>query len=162
MANKKSAKKKPKVKDNVIAVNRKAKHLYALEDFYEAGIVLQGWEVKSLRAGRAGISEAHVIIKKGEVWLLGANITPLNTASTHITPHSQRTRKLLLHRSEIKKLTGAVERAGYTIAPVKLFWKNGVAKLDIALAKGKKTHDKRQDIKEREWNRDKARILKRG
>lgn len=143
-----------------IAENRKARHDFALETFFEAGVMLLGWEVKAIRAGKAGIAESYVIIKKGEAWLLGANITPLLSASTHVQTDPFRTRKLLLHKKELNQLIGAVERKGYTIVPVKLYWKKGKVKLEIALAKGKKKHDKRQTVKERDWQRDKQRILK--
>ena len=151
---------KKKTPTNIIAQNRKARHEYTLEQFFEAGLVLQGWEVKSLRAGKANIAESYIIVKNNEVWLLGALITPLNTASTHISPEAQRTRKLLLNRKEIDLLRGAIERKGYTIVPTQLLWKHGRAKIDIAIAKGKKLFDKRQTVKERDWQRDKARVLK--
>ncbi len=143
-----------------IAVNRKAHHDYAIEDHFEAGLVLQGWEVKSLRAGRVQLDQSYVLLKKGEAWLLGSLITPLLTASTHIVPDAQRTRKLLLHQRELNKLIGSVERKGYTLIPLKLYWKNNRVKLDIALAKGKKLHDKRAAAKERDWQRDKQRMVK--
>lgn len=143
-----------------IAENRKARHEYALEETFEAGIVLQGWEVKSLRAGKGGISDSYVIIKQGEAWLLGAVISPLLSASTHINPENQRTRKLLLNKKELQKLIGAVERKGYTIVPLNMYWKNGFVKVQIALAKGKKTHDKRQAEKERDWQRTQRRLMK--
>ena len=143
-----------------IAVNRKARHEYAIEETFEAGLVLEGWEVKSLREGRAQLAESYVIIKRGEAWWLGGLITPLLSASTHIHPDAQRTRKLLLHKKELNKLIGAVERKGYTMVPLNLHWHRGRAKLEIALAKGKKLHDKRADTKEREWQREKQRVLK--
>jgi SsrA-binding protein len=144
----------------LIAENRKARHEYFIEDRYEAGLVLAGWEVKSLRAGRAQLAEAYVYIKNGEVFLTGAHLSPLNSASTHVTVEPTRTRKLLLNRSEIDRLVGAVERAGYTLVPLELFWKNGRAKIRIGLAKGKKQHDKRATEKERDWARDKMRVLR--
>jgi SsrA-binding protein len=144
----------------LIAENRKARHDYFIEDRYEAGLVLMGWEVKSLRAGRAQLTEAYVFVRNGEVFLTGAHFSPLNTASTHVTTDPTRTRKLLLNRAEIDKLVGAVERAGYTLVPLELFWKYGRAKLRIGLAKGKKQHDKRATEKERDWQRDKARVLR--
>jgi SsrA-binding protein len=144
----------------LIAENRKARHEYFIEDRYEAGLMLAGWEVKSLRAGRAQLAEAYVFIKNGEVFLTGAHMSPLNSASTHVTADPTRTRKLLLNRSEIDRLVGAVERAGYTLVPLELFWKNGRAKLRIGLAKGKKQHDKRATEKDRDWERDKARVLR--
>ena len=144
----------------LIAENRKARHEYFIEDRYEAGLVLAGWEVKSLRAGRAQLAEAYVYIKNGEVFLTGTHLSPLNSASTHVTVEPTRTRKLLLNRSEIDRLVGAVERSGYTLEPLKLFWKNGRAKIRIGLAKGKKQHDKRATEKERDWARDKMRVLR--
>jgi SsrA-binding protein len=144
----------------LIAENRKARHEYFIEDRYEAGLVLAGWEVKSLRAGRAQLAEAYVFIKNGEVFLTGAHLSPLTSASTHVTAEPTRTRKLLLNRSEIDRLVGAVERAGYTLVPLELFWKHGRAKLRIGLAKGKKQHDKRATEKDRDWERDKARVLR--
>ncbi len=143
-----------------IAENRKARHDYFIEDDFEAGIVLEGWEVKSLRAGRAQLKESYVVIKDGEAWLLGAHVSPLPTASTHIHPDATRTRKLLLHRAELDKLIGAVERKGYALVPLNLHWSKGRAKLRIGLAKGKKQHDKRATEKERDWQREKQRILK--
>ncbi len=145
-----------------IADNRKARHDYFIEDDFEAGIVLEGWEVKSLRAGRAQLKESYVVIKDGEAWLLGAHVSPLPTASTHIHPDPTRTRKLLLHRHELDKLIGAVERKGYALVPLNLHWSKGRAKLRIGLAKGKKQHDKRATEKDRDWQREKQRILKSG
>lgn len=143
-----------------IALNRKARHEFSFEEHFEAGIALQGWEVKSLRAGRIQLDQSHVLLKNGEAWLFGCQITPLQTASTHITPDPTRSRKLLLHSREINKLIGSVERKGYTLIPLSLYWKNNRVKLDIALAKGKKLHDKRADEKNRDWQREKGRILK--
>lgn len=143
-----------------IAVNRRARHDYFIEETFEAGLALEGWEVKSLRAGRVQITEAYVTLKNGEAWLLGAHVTPLITASTHIKPDTTRTRKLLLQRSQIDKLVGKVERAGYTVVPLNLHWNRGRAKLTIGLAKGKKQHDKREDSKQRDWQRQKERLLK--
>jgi len=154
-------KKKEKTPSTTICLNKKAKFDYFLLDRIEAGLVLEGWEVKSLRAGRAQIRDSYVIIKKGEAFLLGGVITPLSTASTHIHPDTQRTRKLLLHRSELNKLIGAVERKGQTIMPTAMYWKKGRVKLEIALAKGKKEYDKRDTIKEREWQIQKERLFKR-
>ncbi|MFO7582656.1 SsrA-binding protein SmpB [Guyparkeria sp.] len=145
---------------STIALNKKAKFDFFLGDRFEAGLVLEGWEVKSLRAGKAQIADAHVIIKDGEAWLLGAVITPLIQASTHVRPDPTRTRKLLLHDHEIARLTGQVERKGYTLVPTALYFKRGKVKLEIALAEGKKSHDKRATIKERDWQRDKQRILR--
>lgn len=156
------AKKKQKTPSNTIAQNKKARYDYFIEDTYEAGMVLQGWEVKSLRDGRAQLKESYVIVKNGEIFLLGSHISPLPTASTHIKPDPTRTRKLLLHSEEISKLIGAVERKGYTLVPVQMYWKHGRAKLQIGLAKGKKQHDKRATIKEREANREAQRALKNG
>ena len=157
MSNKKS--KKPS--GNVIAVNRKARHDYFIEDTFEAGLSLEGWEVKCLREGRAQIAEAYVNLRKGEAWLVGAHFSPLTTTSTHIRADPTRSRKLLLHRGELDRLTGAVERKGFALIPLNLHWHKGRAKLDVGLAKGKKQHDKRADKKDQDWQRQKARILKR-
>lgn len=143
-----------------IATNRKALHEYFIEERYEAGLVLHGWEVKSLRAGRVQLDQGYVILKNGEAWLFGASITPLQTVSTHITPDPQRTRKLLLKHRELSKLIGSVERKGYTLVPLNLYWKDNRVKLAIGLAKGKKQHDKREAEKERDWKRDKQRLAK--
>ena len=143
-----------------IAVNRRARHDYFIESTFEAGLVLEGWEVKSLRAGNAQLTEAYVNVKKGEAWLTGAHFAPLKTASTHVSPNPTRARKLLLHRLELDRLIGQVERKGLTLVPLDLHWSKGRAKLDIGLAKGKKQHDKRASNKERDWQRQKARILK--
>jgi len=148
--------------DNTIALNKKARHDFFIEDYYEAGLMLQGWEVKSLRAGRAQLTESYVLIRNGEAWLFGAHITPLNTASTHISPDPTRTRKLLLHRRELDSLIGAVERKGYTLVALSMFWHHGLAKLNIGLAKGKKQHDKRDTERDRDWKREKQRLLKKG
>ena len=145
---------------NVIAVNRRARHDYFIEDSFEAGLALEGWEVKSLRAGSAQLTEAYVHVKKNEAWLVGAHFAPLKTVSTHIHADPTRTRKLLLHRQELDRLTGQVERKGFTLVPLDLHWSKGRAKLSIGLAKGKKQHDKRASKKERDWERQKARILK--
>ncbi|WP_133127612.1 SsrA-binding protein SmpB [Legionella nagasakiensis] len=149
-----------KQQSTTIVVNKKARFDYFIEDEYEAGLVLEGWEVKSLRAGKVNLSDAHVIVKYGEAWLLGAQIQPLPTASTHIHPDPVRTRKLLLNRRELNQLIGSVERQGYTLVPLSMYWKKNVIKIKIALAKGKKTHDKRDTIKERDWQRDRSRIMK--
>ncbi|MGB6450405.1 MAG: SsrA-binding protein SmpB [Steroidobacteraceae bacterium] len=146
----------------VIAENRKARFDYFIEVRYEAGIALQGWEVKAMRAGRAQLKEAYIYLRAGEAFLIGAHIAPLPAASTHITADPVRTRKLLLHRSELQHLIGAVERRGYTLVPLELYWKNGRAKIEIALAKGKKQHDKRAVQKDRDWQRQKSRLLRRG
>jgi|TARA_Y200000002_G_scaffold382701_1_gene400855 SsrA-binding protein len=152
--------KKHKSSPNTICTNRRAHFEYHIDAQFEAGLVLEGWEVKSIRSGRISIEEAYVIARKGEIWLIGANISPLNTASTHITPDPTRSRKLLLHLREIKKLIGETSKDSYTIVPLRLFWKQNKIKCIIALAKGKKLHDKRQSIKEKDWKRDKARQFK--
>ena len=146
----------------LIAENRRARYDYFIEERLEAGLVLQGWEVKSMRAGKAQVAEAYVYLKEGEAFLFGANITPLKTASTHVIPDPVRTRKLLLNKSELSRLVGSVERKGYTLVPLDLHWKEGRAKLEIGLAKGKKQHDKRATEKDRDWQRDKARVMRRG
>lgn len=151
---------KKKSSESTIADNRKAFYDYRIEDRFEAGLALEGWEVKSLRAGRLQLRDSYVIIKNGEAFLVGAHISPLLTASTHIHPDPTRTRKLLLKREELNKLIGAVERKGFTVIPLSMYWKHGRAKMEIALAKGKQDHDKRAAIKEREWQREKGRILK--
>ena len=156
----KKAKKSPSSGGATIALNKKAKHEYFIEDRYEAGIALEGWEVKSLRAGKVNVTESYVTLKNGEAFLFGATISPLPTASTHVSPDPTRTRKLLLHRDELNKLIGLVERRGYTLVPTALYWKRGRAKLEIGLAKGKKLHDKRADAKERDWQREKQRAFK--
>ncbi len=143
-----------------IAENRKARHDYFIEDTFEAGLALEGWEVKSLRAGRAQLTESYVHLKNGEAWLIGAHFSPLPTTSTHVKADPTRTRKLLLHRHELDRLVGAVERKGYTLVALNLHWSKGRAKVDIGLAKGKKQHDKRATQKDRDWERQKARILK--
>ena len=158
----KKSNKKAKTGGSTIAVNRQARHDYFVEANYEAGLALQGWEVKSLRDNRVQLKEAYVIIQKGEAYLLGAHITPMPTASTHVKPDPTRTRKLLLHREELNKLIGLVERKGYALVPLSLYWKRGRAKLDVGLAKGKKLHDKRATSKERDWQREKERIFKNG
>ncbi|MET3119497.1 SsrA-binding protein [Undibacterium sp. GrIS 1.8] len=143
-----------------IADNKKAFHDYFVEEQFEAGIVLQGWEVKSIRAGRVQLKEAYVIVKGGEIFLFGAHIGALPTASTHIHPDSVRTRKLLLNAEEIKKLIGKVDRAGYTLVPLNMHYTNGRVKCQIGLAKGKKQHDKRDTEKERDWQREQQKIMK--
>ena len=143
-----------------IADNKKAFHDYFIEERYEAGLVLEGWEVKAIRAGRAQIKEAYVVLKSGEVFLIGAHITPLLSASTHVHPDPVRTRKLLLNAAEIDKLIGKVERAGYTLVPLDLHYSKGRVKLSIGLAKGKKQHDKRETEKDRDWVREKARVMR--
>lgn len=154
------ASKKPKQPNNTIAVNKKARHDFFIQEDYEAGISLQGWEVKSLRAGRIQLKESYVLIKSGEAFLFGAHISPLTSASTHIKTDPTRTRKLLLHKGELSKLIGAVERKGFTLVPLSMYWIRGNAKLKIGLAKGKKDYDKRATEKDRDWQRDKARVLR--
>lgn len=161
MADKKS-KKNQKQQNATIAVNHQATHEYFIEERYEAGIVLEGWEVKSLREGRVQLKESYVNIKRGEAWLAGAHISALLSASTHVNPDAVRAKKLLLNRHELNKLIGAVERKGYTLIPLTMYWKNGRAKLEIGLAKGKQLHDKRASSKDRDWQREKARIMKKG
>lgn len=161
MADKKS-KKNNKQQNATIAVNRQAKFEYTIEERFEAGLVLEGWEVKSLRDGRVQLKESYVAMKRGEAWLSGAHISPLLSASTHVNPDAIRAKKLLLNRHELNKLIGAVERKGYTLIPLSMYWKNGRAKLEIGLAKGKQLHDKRAASKDRDWEREKARIMKKG
>ncbi len=144
-----------------IADNKKAFHDYFIEERYEAGLVLEGWEVKAIRAGRVQLKESYVVLKNGAVWLIGCHISPLATASTHIKPDPTRSRKLLLHAEEIKKLIGKVERAGYTLVPLNMHYAKGRIKLDVGLAKGKKEHDKRATEKDREWQREKQRVMRR-
>ncbi len=144
----------------LIATNKKARHDYHIEQQFEAGLVLEGWEVKSIREGRVQLRDSYVVFKNGEAWLIGTHIAPLLTASTHITPDPERTRKLLLNKHELNKLMGAVQREGYTLVPLDLHWHKNRVKADIGLAKGKKTHDKRETLKRREWEREKHRILK--
>jgi len=143
-----------------IAQNKRARHEYHIDERYEAGLSLQGWEVKSLRAGRINLSEAYAIVKNGEILLFGASIPPLLSASTHVVADDRRTRKLLLHKQEIDKLIGAVERKGYTIVPTAMYWKHNRVKVEIALARGKQDHDKRDAEKERDWNREKQRTMR--
>lgn len=147
---------------STIALNKRARHEYTLGDRFEAGVALQGWEVKSLRQGRIAFSESYALVKNGEIFLFGAQITPLISASTHVVADDRRTRKLLLHRREIDRLVGAVERDGYTLVPTAMYWKKNKAKVELALAKGKQEHDKRAAIKERDWERDKQRVMRRG
>jgi SsrA-binding protein len=148
--------------DRPIAENRRARFEYFIEERLEAGLALEGWEVKSMRAGKAQLAEAYVYVRNGEAFLIGAHLAPLRTVSTHITADPVRTRKLLLHRSQLDHLVGATERRGYTIVPLELYWKSGRAKLQIGLAKGKKQHDKRATEKDRDWERGRARLLRRG
>ena len=144
-----------------IALNKRAKHEYHLEQKVEAGIALQGWELKAIRAGRANIGESYAIVREGELFLFGAQITPLISASTHVVADAHRTRKLLLHRREIDQLVGRVQRDGYTLVPTALYWKGNKVKAEVALAKGKQAHDKREASKERDWAREKQRLLRR-
>lgn len=143
-----------------IVTNKKAFHEYFIEEQFEAGIVLEGWEIKAIRAGRANIKESYVIVRDGEVFVFGMHITPLTQASTHIKADPTRTRKLLLHATQINKLIGKVERAGFTLMPLDLHYLRGRVKIQIGLAKGKKQHDKRESEKERDWNREKARLMR--
>jgi SsrA-binding protein len=143
-----------------IVQNRKALHDYFIEERLEAGIVLEGWEVKAIRAGRVQIKEGYVIVSNGELYLIGSHISPLPAASTHFTPDPTRTRKLLLHAAEVSRLIGSVERAGYTLLPLDLHYKNGRVKVEIGLAKGKRQYDKRQDEKEKDWRREQQRLLR--
>jgi SsrA-binding protein len=143
-----------------IVENRKAFHDFFIEERYEAGLALAGWEVKAIRAGRAQLKEAYVVLKDGEVFLVGAHVSPLATASTHVQPDPTRTRKLLLRAEEIRRLIGKVDRAGYTLVPLDLHYSKGRIKLEIGLARGKKQYDKRAAEKEREWNREKQRLLR--
>ncbi|MDX1512243.1 MAG: SsrA-binding protein SmpB [Gammaproteobacteria bacterium] len=154
------AKRRSGTPPNTIVVNKKARFDYFIEDTLEAGLALEGWEVKSMRNSHVQLAEAYVVLKDDEAWLLGAHVTPMPSASTHVKPDPTRTRKLLLHRKEIDRLRGAVERQGYTVVPLRLYWKQGRAKLEIGVAKGKKQHDKRAASKERDWQREKARLMK--
>jgi len=143
-----------------IVDNRKAFHEYFIEERYEAGLMLEGWVVKAIRAGRSQLKEAYVVLKKEEVWLIGCHISPLPTASTHIKPDPVRSRKLLLHAHEIRKLIGKVQQAGYTLTPLNLHFSKGRVKIEIGLAKGKKLHDKRETQKDRDWQREKSRLMR--
>ncbi len=143
-----------------IVENRKAFHDYFIEERYEAGVALEGWEVKAIRAARAQLKEAYVVVRNQEIYLVGAHISPLGSASTHVTPDPTRTRKLLLHAQQINRLIGKVEQAGYTLVPLNLHYAKGRIKLEIGLARGKKQYDKRAAAKEREWNREKQRLLR--
>ena len=154
-----TAGKKP---EKTIAINKRARHEYHIEERTEAGIALEGWEVKSLRQGRIEFTDSYVLLKNGEAYLFGTRITPLPTASTHITPDPTRTRKLLLHRREINRLIVLVDRKGYTVIPTAMYWSHGKAKVEVGTAKGKQQHDKRRDQKDRDWSRQKARIMKKG
>ena len=155
-----SSKEKKKSGDSTIALNKRARHEYHIDERYEAGLALQGWEVKSLRAGRINFGDSYALVKNGELYLFGASIPPLISASTHVLAEDRRTRKLLLHREEIDKLIGAVERKGYTLVPTAMYWKHNRVKVEIGLAKGKQDHDKRAAEKERDWNREKQRAMR--
>jgi len=143
-----------------IAANPKARHDYYIEDHFEAGLVLHGWEVKSLRAARLQLKESYVVVRGGEIWLIGAHISPLTSASTHVNADPLRSRKLLLNRREMDSLIHAVDRSGYTVVPLSMYWKHGRAKLEIALGKGKKQHDKRATDKDRDWQRQQQRLIR--
>lgn len=152
--------KQDQLKDTSIALNKKATHDYFIEERFEAGIVLEGWEVKSIRAGRAQLKESYILIKNNAAWLIGAHLTPLSSASTHVNADPTRTRKLLLNQSELNKLIGKIEQKGYTAVPLKLYWKKHLVKCQLGLAKGKKEHDKRETSKERDWQRERQRLIK--
>jgi SsrA-binding protein len=152
--------KKAKQSESSIAQNKKARFDYFIEDRVEAGLVLHGWEVKSMRAGKAQLTDAYVVMRDGEAWLMGAHVTPLNTVSTHVTADPKRMRKLLLNRREIDRLAGLVDRKGYTLVALELYWSKNHVKVALGLAKGKKQHDKRDTEKDRDWQRDKARLLR--
>ena len=155
-----AAKRGRKSSDNQIAQNRKARHDYFIDETIEAGLQLEGWEVKSLRDGRAQLSEGYVIMRGDEAWLVGAHFSPLPSTSTHVKADPTRSRKLLMHRGELDRLVGMVERKGYALVPLDLHWRKGKVKLSVGLARGKKQHDKRQTKKDQDWQRQKARILK--
>jgi SsrA-binding protein len=160
-SNKKTGKDKGKGGGGTIALNKRARHDYHLEETFEAGLSLQGWELKAIRAGRANIVEAYAVVRGGEMFLFGAQITPLISASTHVVAEERRTRKLLLHRHEIDNLVGRIQRDGYTVVPTALYWKGNKVKAEVALAKGKQSHDKREASKERDWQREKQRVMRR-
>jgi SsrA-binding protein len=145
---------------STIALNKRANHDYFIDERLEAGLSLQGWEVKSLRAGKVQIIESYILLKDGEAYLFGAHITPLISASSHVQTDAQRSRKLLLHRTEINRLIGAVERKGFALVPTALYWKNGKVKLELGIARGKKAHDKRATEKDRDWQKQKAQLLR--
>lgn len=154
------ATKKPKSPNPVIAENKKAAFNYFFEEKHEAGVVLHGWEVKAVREGKVQLTDGYVVIRNGELFLIGCQIQPLKSASTHVTPEAARTKKLLMHKEEIRRLIGKVEQKGYTLVPLNLHWKNGLIKCEIALAKGKAEHDKRNTIKDREGKREVERVMK--
>jgi len=147
--------------NKTISLNKRARHEYHLEERFEAGLVLQGWEVKAIRAGRGNMTDAYAYVRNGEIFLIGAQITPLIQASTHVVAEDRRQRKLLLHRNEIDKLIGRVERDGFTLVPTAMYWSKNKIKIEIALAKGKQNHDKRDAAKDRDWERDKQRVMRR-
>lgn len=158
----KGAKGKDKGGGSTIALNKRARHEYFIEERHEAGIALLGWEVKSLRAGRINFGDSYALVRNGELFLFGAQITPLSTVSTHVVAEPMRTRKLLLHRNQIDALIGAIERKGYTLVPTAMYWKAGRAKVELGLARGKQAHDKRETEKERDWQREKQRLMRIG
>ena len=143
-----------------IAENRRARHDYFIEERFEAGLVLEGWEVKAVRAGQVQLTDGYVLIRDGELFLIGCRIQPLRTASTHVSPQADRTRKLLMHKDEIRRLVGKVEQRGYTLVPLDLHYKGGRVKVEVALAKGKAQHDKRETEKKRDWERERARLMR--
>ena len=154
------SRKKPKVQSNIIAANKRGRYDYHIHERFEAGLALQGWEVKALRAGKCQLTDTYVLLKGEEAFLLGCNITPLVSASTHVSPEQGRTRKLLLHKKEIAKLIGATRKKGQTCIALSLYWKHNRVKCEVALATGKKQYDKRAAMKERDWGRDKSRVMK--
>lgn len=160
MSKKKEDKNSKGTQGKTIALNKSARHEYHLEDRYEAGLSLQGWELKAIRAGRLGIGDSYALVKGGEIFLFGAQITPLLCASTHVIADDRRTRKLLMHRHEIDKLIGKIEREGYTLIPTAMYWRGNKVKLELALAKGKQDHDKRATEKDRDWQREKQRTMR--
>lgn len=149
-----------KAQSNTIALNKRASHDYMLEERFEAGLVLEGWEVKAIRSGKAQLVDSYVLLRDGEAWLLGANITPLTSASTHVVPEPQRTRKLLLHARELARIFTATQRKGFTCVATAMYWKGNKVKCEIALGKGKKLHDKRASERDKDWNRQKERLLR--
>jgi SsrA-binding protein len=154
------SKEKDKNAGGTIALNKRARHEYHIDSRFEAGIALQGWELKALRAGRINFTDSYAVVLKGEIFLIGTSIPPLISASTHVVAEDRRTRKLLLHKAEIDELVGAVERKGYTIVPTAMYWKGNKVKVEIGIARGKQEHDKRNADKEREWSRDKQRVMR--
>lgn len=153
-------KQKPKAPSSTIALNRRARHEYHIQEKFEAGLVLEGWEVKSLRSGKGQLTDSYVLIRNGEAWLLGSHITPLTSASTHVNPVPDRTRKLLLHARELDQITTAIQAKGKTCVALALYWKGPNVKCEIALVEGKQLHDKRADDKDRDWERQKARLMR--